>query len=85
MSQAVADGLATAGGGLFHDLALRLASIEVAYVSVFATERSVSRCAYRTILRRINVDAFAKDVAAESARRSAAAMRWTLPTTSTAP
>lgn len=78
-SHALADGIATAGGGLLHDLALRVTSVEVAYASVFAVEAAgLALCV--PLLRRINVDTFAKDVAAESARRSAAAMGWALPT-----
>ncbi|MEX2658352.1 MAG: MFS transporter [Acidimicrobiales bacterium] len=78
VSHAIADGLATAGGGLLHDLALRVASLEVAYASVFAIE-AVGLALCVPLLRRINVDTFSKDVAAESARRSAAAMGWSLP------
>lgn len=75
VSHAVADGIATAGGGILHDLALRVASIEVAYASVFAVE-AIGLALCVPLLRRINVDTFSKDVAAESARRSAAAMGW---------
>lgn len=75
VSHALADGIAIAGGGLLHDLALRVTSVEVAYASVFAAE-AVGRALCVPLLRRINVDTFAKEVAAESARRSAAAMGW---------
>ena len=75
VSHALADGIATAGGGLLHDLALRVASTEVAYASVFAVE-AIGMALCIPLLRRINVDTFSKDVAAESARRSAETMGW---------
>jgi len=78
VSHAVADGLATAGGGVLHDLALRVASTEVAYAAVFALE-AIGLALCIPLLRRINIDTFAKDVAAESARHSAVAMGWQLP------
>ena len=78
VSHALADGLATAGGGILHDLALRVASTEAAYAAVFALEAfGLAVCI--PLLRRIDIDTFAKEVAAESARRSAAAMGWQLP------
>ena len=77
VSHALAGGIATAGGGVLHDLALRVASTEAAYAGVFALEAlGLALCI--PLLRRINVDTFAKEVAAESARRSATAMGWTL-------
>ena len=78
VSHALADGIATAGGGILHDLALRLTSTEVAYAGVFAIE-AVGLALCVPLLRRIDVDTFAKEVAAESARRSAAAMGWVPP------
>ena len=78
VSHALADGIATAGGGVLQDLALRVASTEVAYASVFALE-AVGLALCVPLLQRINVDTFAKDVAAASARRSATAMGWHLP------
>ena len=47
VSHALADGIATAGGGVLHDLVLRVASTEVAYASVFALEAAAPRCAFR--------------------------------------
>jgi len=84
VSHALADGIATAGGGVLHDLALRLASTEAAYASVFALE-AVGLALCIPLLRRIDVDTFAKEVANESARRSAAAMGWALPARSPGP
>jgi BCD family chlorophyll transporter-like MFS transporter len=81
VSHALADGIATAGGGLLHDLALRVASTEVAYAGVFALE-AVGLALCIPLLRRIDVDTFAKDVAAQSARRSATALGWQLPAAS---
>lgn len=78
VSHALADGLATAGGGVLHALALHLTSTEAAYASVFAIE-AVGLALCIPLLRGLNVDTFAKDVAAESAARSAAAMGWTTP------
>jgi BCD family chlorophyll transporter-like MFS transporter len=78
VSHALADGVATAGGGLLHDLVLRVASADVAYASVFALE-AVGLALCIPLLHRIDVDTFAKDVAADSARRSAVAMGWVLP------
>lgn len=75
VSHALADGIATAGGGILHDLALRVTSTETAYASVFATA-AVGLAACVPLLRRIDVDAFAKDVAAQSAQRTAAALGW---------
>jgi len=75
VSRALSDGIATAGGGILHELALRVASTEVAYAGVFALE-AVGLALCIPLLRRINVDTFAKEVAAVSARRSAAAMGW---------
>ena len=80
VSHALADGIATAGGGVLHDLALRVASTEVAYAAVFGLE-AVGLALCIPLLRRINVDTFAKEVAAISARRSAAALGWAIPTT----
>jgi BCD family chlorophyll transporter-like MFS transporter len=78
VSHAVADGLATAGGGILYDLALRLTTTEAAYASVFAVAAGgLALCI--PLLRGIDVETFAKDVAAESARRSAAALGWTSP------
>lgn len=83
VSHALADGLATAGGGVLHALALRLtSSTEAAYASVFAVE-AVGLALCLPLLRGINGDTFTKDVAAESAARSAAAMGWTTPATPT--
>ena len=79
VSHALADGLATAGGGVLHALALRLTSTEAAYASVFAVA-AVGLALCIPLLRGLNVDTFAKDVAAESAARSAVAMGWTTPT-----
>ena len=78
VSHALADGIATAGGGLLHDLVLRIASTEVAYAGVFAIE-AIGLALCIPLLRRINVDTFAKEVAAESARRSAETIGWALP------
>ena len=78
VSHALADGIATAGGGVLHDLVLRVASTEVAYASVFALE-AVGPALCVPLLHRINVDTFAKDVATASARRTAAAMGWSVP------
>ena len=82
VSHALADGIATAGGGILHDLALRVTSTEIAYASVFAAE-AIGLALCIPLLRRIDVDTFAKDVAAESARRSAAAMGWMRPAAGT--
>ncbi|MGI8774899.1 MAG: hypothetical protein ACR2KQ_07795 [Actinomycetota bacterium] len=48
------------------------------YASVFAIE-AIGLLLCVPLLRGINVDTFTKDVAAETARRSAAAVGWTLP------
>jgi BCD family chlorophyll transporter-like MFS transporter len=78
VSHALADGIATAGGGILHDLALRVTSTEIAYASVFACE-AIGLALCVPLLRRIDVDTFARDVAFESARRSATAMGWMPP------
>jgi BCD family chlorophyll transporter-like MFS transporter len=75
VSHALADGIATAGGGILHDVALRITSTEIAYAGVFACE-AVGLALCIPLLRRIDVDTFAKDVAAESARRSATSLGW---------
>jgi len=76
VSHAVADGLATAGGGVLQRTALTLMSTDSgAYALVFAVE-AVGLLACAPLLRRIDVRRFAREVAAESARRSAAALGW---------
>lgn len=76
VSPALADGLATAGGGLLQEAVLSQSANEaVAYAAVFAVQAVGLVCCV-PLLRRINVATFAKDVAAESARRAAAAMGW---------
>jgi len=80
VSHALADGIATAGGGVLHDLALNVASTDIASTTVFAIE-AVGLALCVPMLRGINVDTFAKDVAAASARRSAQALGWAVPST----
>lgn len=79
VSHAVADGMATAGGGVIQELALHLlSSPAAAYAGVFAVQ-AVGLALCLPLLRGIDVTTFAKEVAAASARRSALAMGWTLP------
>lgn len=78
VSHAMAVGVATAGGGVLQDLALRVASTDVAYAGVFAIE-AIGLALCVPLLRGVNVETFARDVASESARRSATAMGWMLP------
>lgn len=79
VSHALADGIATAGGGVIQELALRASADDAfAYAAVFAVE-AVGLALCIPLLRGINVSTFAKEVAEASARRSAAAMGWTLP------
>lgn len=76
VSHALADGLATAGGGLVQQLAESLtASVGSAYAAVFAVQ-SVGLVLCVPLLRRIDVANFAKEVAAASARRAASALGW---------
>ena len=76
VSHALADGLATAGGGVIQELVLSAGSNNAtAYASVFAIQ-AVGLALCIPLLRRIDVTTFAKDVAAASARRSAAALGW---------
>ena len=75
VSHALADGLATAGGGLIQELVLTGSNDAAAYASVFAIQ-AVGLALCIPLLRRIDVTTFAKDVAAASARRSAAALGW---------
>jgi BCD family chlorophyll transporter-like MFS transporter len=76
VSHALADGLATAGGGVIQELVLSAGSNDAAaYASVFAVQ-AVGLAFCIPLLRRIDVTTFAKDVAAASARRSAASLGW---------
>ena len=76
VSHALADGLATAGGGLVQELAQRLMGSErTAYAVVFATQ-SIGLLLCAPLLRRIDVQGFAKEVAGASARRAASALGW---------
>jgi BCD family chlorophyll transporter-like MFS transporter len=76
VSHAFADGFATAGGGIVQFLASTVASSDAgAYAAVFFVQ-AVGLFACIPLLRRIDVTTFAKEVAAESARRSARAMGW---------
>jgi len=76
VSHALADGLATAGGGVIQDLVVNVGSDDAAaYASVFAIQ-AVGLALCIPLLRRIDVTTFAKDVAAASARRTAAALGW---------
>ena len=76
VSHALADGLATAGGGAVQQLAESLtSSVGTAYAAVFATQ-AVGLLLCVPILRRIDVHNFAKEVAAASARRAASALGW---------
>ena len=76
VSHALADGVATAGGGVIQQLAESLtASRGTAYAAVFAVQ-SVGMLLCVPLLRRIDVEGFAKAVAAASARRAATALGW---------
>lgn len=76
VSHAVANGLATAGGGVIQELAQQLTGRDAfGYGFVFLVQ-AIGLLACVPLLRRINTETFAREVAAESARRSAIAMGW---------
>jgi MFS transporter, BCD family, chlorophyll transporter len=82
VSHALADGFATAGGGLIQDVVSRMTSgAGTAYAAVFAVQ-AVGLLASIPLLRRIDVKTFAKDVAQAIARREVAALGWLPPDTS---
>jgi len=79
VAHALADGVAVAGGGVIQDLVGGLGSNEaVAYAAVFGVQ-ALGLLASIPLLRRIDVNTFAKDVAAALARRDIEAMGWELP------
>lgn len=79
VAHALADGMATAGGGVVYEAALWVAGDNAgAYATVFAFE-AIGLAACIPLLRAIDPDRFALEVATESARRAAAQMGWMAP------
>lgn len=79
VSHALADGMATAGGGLIQELVTRMGSgAGVAYAAVFAIQ-ALGLAASVPLLRGIDVATFAKDVARALARRDVEALGWLPP------
>lgn len=79
VSHALADGLATAGGGIIQELVSQMASgVGTAYAAVFAIQ-AAGLLASIPLLRRIKVTTFAKDVAAALAKRDVEALGWLPP------
>lgn len=76
VSHALADGLATAGGGVIQQVAQSLTTtVGAAYAAVFALQ-SVGLLLCTPLLRRVDVQGFAKEIASASAHRAAARFGW---------
>ncbi len=79
VSHALADGMATAGGGIVYEAAAWLAGEGAgAYATVFAIE-AIGLALCVPLLRRIDPETFSIEVATESARSAAVAMGWMKP------